>query len=60
MNGVMGALILLFAIVTMLAFGIFTAYALIIGILHSLAPRTDSAISAARILVPSQTHASGD
>ncbi len=60
MNGVMGAFILLFAIITMLGFGIFSAYALIVGILHSMAPRTSSGLGPAPILVPSQTHASGD
>jgi hypothetical protein len=56
----MSAFILFFASITVLAFGIIAAYAFIIGILHTLAPRRNTTPAVTPMLVPSQTHASGD
>ena len=56
--------IVLFATVAAsVGFGIFTAYAVVIGILHTFGPasRPEPAVARPRlVLVPSQNHASGD
>jgi len=56
----MSGTILLFTVMAVLAFGISLAYAAITGILYAFARQTRPARVGNRVLVPSQTHASGD
>jgi hypothetical protein len=56
----MSGTILLFTVIAVVAFGIFLAYAVVTGILFAFARQTRPAARANSILVPSETHASGD
>jgi hypothetical protein len=56
----MSGIILLFTVIAVVAFGISLAYASVSGILYAFARQTRPATIPNRVLVPSQTHASGD
>jgi hypothetical protein len=47
-------------VISVVAIGILGAYAVVIGILNAFGNQQAPAPTPARILVPSQTHASGD
>jgi hypothetical protein len=55
-NGLETALVLSVTVLLALTIGIYGAYAAVISILYALAPQT----SRTRVLIPSETHASGD
>ena len=56
MNGLETALVLSVTVLLALAAGIYGAYAAVVSLLYALAPQT----TRTRVLIPSQTHASGD
>ena len=61
MNSILMPAILFVTVVTSVGIGIFTAYAAVLGILFTIGPSKQR--EAARphlVLIPSQTHASGD
>lgn len=56
----MSGTILLFTVIAVVTLGISLAYASVTGILYAFARQTRPARIGNRLLVPSQTHASGD
>ena len=56
MSGLIAGLVISLTVLTAVSIGISAAYVSVIAILHALAPQT----SRFSVLVPSQTHASGD
>jgi hypothetical protein len=54
------ALIISFTAVTVVLVGIFAAYAAVTGILHAFAYSSRQRTNRTAMLVPSQSHASGD
>ena len=56
LSGLIAGLVISLTVLTAVSIGVITAYASVIAILHALAPQT----SRFSVLVPSQTHASGD
>jgi hypothetical protein len=56
----MSALILSFTVFSVVALGIFVAYGAVLTILHAFAYQSRQRLAASPMLVPSQTHASGD
>ena len=60
MSGVLSGSILLFTVIAVVAFGIFLAYAAVTGILFAFARQTRPVTRTNTVLVPSETHASGD
>jgi hypothetical protein len=62
-NAFLGTLILSFTVAASMSFGVMAAYAAVLAILHSFgrASQPEAAPQRPRlVLVPSQTHASGD
>lgn len=63
MSGLLGAFILSFTVVLVVAIGILAAYGTVIAILHAFASQTQKADVGTPVLVPNQTraaHAGGD
>jgi len=60
LGGLVSAVILLLSVISVVAIGILSAYAAVIGILNAFGNQQVPAPVPARILVPSQTTASGD
>ena len=56
----MSALILFLTVVLAVALGIFAAYGTVVGILQAFVYQSQQRAAGTPILVPSQTHASGD
>jgi hypothetical protein len=62
-SGLMSGTILLITVIAVVAFGISVAYASVTAVLYAFARQTRQTRPASlrnRVLVPSQTHASGD
>jgi len=60
LGALVSAIVLLLSVISVVAIGILSAYAVVIGILNAFGNQQAPAATPARILVPSQTHASGD
>ncbi len=61
MNPFLMPIILCFTVVASVSFGVIAAYALVIGIIHTLgSPAQPEPARARLVLVPTQNHASGD
>jgi len=63
LSGLLGAFILSFTVLLVLAIGILAAYGTVVAILHAFASQTQKADAGARVLLPNQTraaHAGGD
>lgn len=62
MNSLFMPLILCFTVIASVSLGVLAAYATVIGILHTFgrAAQTQPAQRPRLVLVPTQTHASGD
>jgi hypothetical protein len=60
-NSLIMPVILLATVAASVGFGVFAAYAVVIGILHTVGPASQPEPARARlVLVPTQNHASGD
>ncbi len=60
MNSLLMPFVLCFTVIASVAFGVVTAYAAVFGILSSFGRTSEQETRPRLVLVPSQTHASGD
>ncbi len=60
MGSLLVAFVLFFTVLTVVVLGILAAYVAVAGILHAFGYRSRQQSAGTSVLVPSQTHASGD
>lgn len=60
MGGLVIAFVMLLTVLTVVALGVATTYGLVTGILYAFAYQSRQRERAASVLVPSESHASGD